>query len=91
MKPAAITFIGATRASPKRTAKPRLFLRLSAHRRWRGRFVAASSRGGAAYPNLKSAETRLDRLTWLSVIESVASSLIMTSDPARDIACVSAA
>ncbi len=43
------------------------------------------------YPNLKSAETRLDILTWLSAIESVASSLMMTSDPACDIALVSAA
>jgi hypothetical protein len=41
--------------------------------------------GAAPYPNLKSAETRLDKLTWLSVIESVASSLIMTSDPTCDI------
>ena len=47
--------------------------------------------GAAPYPNLKSAETRLDKLTWLSVIESVASGLIVTSDPACDIACVSAA
>ncbi len=46
---------------------------------------------GRSYPNLKSAETRLDKLTWLSAIESVASSLIMTSDPACDIALVSAA
>ena len=44
-----------------------------------------------AYPNLKSAETRLDILTWASVIESVASSLIVTSDPACDIAPLSAA
>ena len=38
------------------------------------------------HPNLKSAETRLDKLTWLSVIEFVASSLIMTADPTCDIA-----
>ena len=49
VKPAAITFIGATRASPKRTAKPGLCSRLSAHRRWRGQFVVASSRG--AHPS----------------------------------------
>jgi hypothetical protein len=46
--------------------------------------------GAALYPNLKSAETRLDKLTWLSVIESVASSLMVTPDPAGDIALVSA-
>jgi hypothetical protein len=44
-----------------------------------------------AYPNLKSAETRLNKLTWLSVIESVAPSPITTSDPTCDIALVSAA
>jgi hypothetical protein len=38
-------------------------------------------RRGAPYPNLKSGETRLDKLTLLSVIESVASSLIVTLDP----------
>ena len=47
--------------------------------------------GAAPYPNLKSAETRLDKLTWLSVIESIASSLIMRSDPTCDIALFSAA
>ena len=54
--------------------------------------VTGRSWGGAApYPNLKSAETRLDKLTWLSVIESVALSLIMTFDSTCDIALVSAA
>ncbi len=49
------------------------------------------ARGGAAYANLKSAETKLDKWTSLRVIESVAPSLITTSDPSWAIELESAA
>ncbi len=70
--------------------------RMAPSRKARTRTQSAPGRhqqvaGAAPYPNLKSAETRLDKLTWLSAIVSVASSLIMTSDPACDIALVSVA